>query len=149
MYRYKTFCPLNNDLKIFVIFFLTKKERRDNIVATSKKPVIKKSSFTQSLQRAVVGGNAAGESTVNGLMRAARKRLRVAADGFRTRYQSGLYVCIRNERSVFPAIWVVPQDSKSCPIYGIRLFLFAYKEKRMKYYLRRWRWRFLNYNIVH
>jgi len=25
---------------------LTKKERRDNIVATSKKPVIKKSSFT-------------------------------------------------------------------------------------------------------
>ena len=27
-------------------FFLTKKERRDNIVATSKKPVIKKSSFT-------------------------------------------------------------------------------------------------------
>jgi len=62
-------------MKKFANFFLTKKEHRDNIVQTSKKPVIKKSSFTQSLQRAVVGGNTAGESTVNGLMRAARKRL--------------------------------------------------------------------------
>lgn len=49
---------------------------------------------------------------MNGLMRAARKRKRVAADGERTRYQGVGHLSALFERP-FQATWVVPQDFSS------------------------------------
>ena len=118
MYRYKTFCPINNDLKIFVIFSWQRKNGVITLWQHLKNLWLRRVALLKACRERLSVEIPQG--------RVQRMDLWVAADGFRTRYQSGLYVSIRNERSVFPAIWVVPQDSKSCPIYGIRLFLFAY-----------------------
>ncbi len=36
--------------------------------------------------------------------------MQVATDGIRTRYPNGLHNGVRNERSVLPTTWVVPQE---------------------------------------
>ena len=36
--------------------------------------------------------------------------MQVATDGNRARYPNGLHISVRNERSVLPTTWVVPQE---------------------------------------
>ena len=50
----------------------------------------------------------------------------VAADGSRTRYPRGLHICVRNERSLYAATRVVPQDVNLVP-KGTG-FLFFWRE---------------------
>jgi len=62
--------------------------------------MIKSSSFNQSLKRAVDGGKTVVEVLVNGLMRAAESVfVSSSRRGNRTRYQSGLHLLCKNERS--------------------------------------------------
>ena len=75
------------------------------------------------MQREPQGVIAVARRSVNGLMRAVGKRIsQVIADGIFTRYQGSAYVCMRVERSVLPAIRVVPQRFCLCPYSGAKAF---------------------------
>lgn len=79
-----------------------------------------KSSSKRSLpqRESTVGESSAGETSVNGLMRATeRAKASVAVDGFRTCYKCEPYFrMVRGDG--FPSTWVAPQEliTQSCPM---------------------------------
>ena len=64
---------------------------------------------------------------MNGLMRAARKRKRVAADGIRTRYPNGLHNGVQemSGRFIRQLGWYRRISSLVPYFYGIRLFFIG------------------------